>query len=416
MIDQALVSYALGLLQHLFPPGLFVAIFGSSNMSNHSSDGPVGTPSASVLREWQSYLLNDTPKASSTSLNTVQRLNSQQLTSNSLRSLESLTSSPLGIRNENVQPARLLRPDEAMNGFSSPRRTSKHSSRKSSWANDVPGPLRARNVVAVQESRQLEKANLDFPQANDYDSPQESDKENRGPGIKEARLSFDQSSEEVLSVNGPTRTLKAAKSRVLPDNSAGPRTSNSFKRWIDHLRPPTLKRKKTLTVRQQRWPLDESPNGQDKQDVRKTNHVRRMNNKTDPQPSTGLIDAMKAAVTDRPDCSPTPKPLRRSNLFSRSNRSSRRSEDQARLSAETNALEVAASERTTQRQKTLEELVVSEAGYIADLKVLIHVSKLSVVWRQPVKACSQLPGLFFSAGSSPQCLPSQSDANSAERH
>ncbi|CAL8580126.1 hypothetical protein XPA_005859 [Xanthoria parietina] len=344
-------------------------------MSDQSSDGPVGTPSASVLREWQSYLLNDTPKASSTSLNTVQRLNSQQLTPNSLRSLESLASGPLGVRNENVQPARLFRPDEAMNGpslFPSPRRTSKQSSRKSSWANDVPGPLRARNVVAVQESCQLPKVNLDFPQANDYDSPQESDKENRGLGIKEARLSFDESSEEVLSVNGPTRTLKAAKSRVLPDNSAGPRTSNSFKRWIDHLRPPSLKRKKTLTVRQQRWPLDESPNGQDKQGVRKTNHVRRMNNKTDPQPSTGLIDAMKAVVTDRPDCSPTPKPLRRSNLFSRSNRSSRRSEDQARLSAETNALEVAASERTTQRQKTLEELVVSEAGYIADLKVLIH--------------------------------------------
>ncbi|KAI4280660.1 MAG: hypothetical protein L6R38_004285 [Xanthoria sp. 2 TBL-2021] len=263
-----------------------------------------------------------------------------------------------------------------MNGpslFPSPQQTSKHSSRKSSWGNDVPGPLRARNVSAhVQESGQLEKVNLDFAQANDYDSAEESDKENRGPGVKAPRLSFDESSGEVLSVNGPARTLKAAKSRVLPNNSAGPRTSNSFKRWIDHLRPPPLKRKKTLTVRQQRWPLDESPNDQDKMGVRKTNHVRRMDNKTDPQPSTGLIDAVKAAITERPDCSPTPKPLRRSNLFSRSNRSSRRSEDQARLSAESNALEVAALERTTQRQKILEELVVSEAGYIADLKILIY--------------------------------------------
>ncbi|KAI4254091.1 MAG: hypothetical protein L6R42_007332 [Xanthoria sp. 1 TBL-2021] len=345
-------------------------------MSNHSSDGPTGTPSASVLREWRSYLLNNTPKASSTTLNTVQRPNSQKLTSNSLGSLESVTSSPLRVRSENVQPTRLFRPDEPMNGpslFPSPQRTSKHSSRKSSRGNDIPGPLRARNVSApLQESGQLEKVNLDFAQAADYDSAKESDKENRGPGVKEPRLSFDESSEEVLSVNGPARTLKAAKSRVLPNNPAGHRTSNSFKRWIDHLRPPPLKRKKTLTVRQQRWPLDESPNDQDKMGVRKTNHVRRMDNKTDPQPPTSLIDAVKAAMTERPDCSPTPKPLRRSNLFSRSNRSSRRSEDQARLSAQSNALEVAALERITQRQKTLEELVVSEAGYIADLKVLIH--------------------------------------------
>lgn len=350
----------------------------------------MGTPSASVLREWRSYLLNDTPKASSTSLNTVQRPNSQQLTPNSLRSLESVKSSPLRVRSENVQPTRLFRPDESMNGpslFPSPQQTSKHSSRKSSWGNDVPGPLRARNVSAhVQESGQLEKVNLDFAQANDYDSAEESDKENRGPGVKAPRLSFDESSGEVLSVNGPARTLKAAKSRVLPNNSAGPRTSNSFKRWIDHLRPPPLKRKKTLTVRQQRWPLDESPNDQDKMGVRKTNHVRRMDNKTDPQPSTGLIDAVKAAITERPDCSPTPKPLRRSNLFSRSNRSSRRSEDQARLSAESNALEVAALERTTQRQKILEELVVSEAGYIADLKILIYVCTSSTMLCWPVKA------------------------------
>ncbi|KAL8853564.1 MAG: hypothetical protein Q9221_001550 [Calogaya cf. arnoldii] len=346
-------------------------------MSNYSSDGPIGTPSASVLREWRGYLLNDTPKASSTSLNTVQRPNSQRLTPNSMRSQVSATYTPLRVMSENVQPTRLFRTDESINGpslFPSPSRTSKPSSRKSSRGNDVRGPLRARNVSApVQESGQLEKVHLVFAQTPDHDSEKESDKENRGPVVKEPRLSYDESSEEVLSVSGPARTFKAAEPRVLPNNTAaGPRTSNSFKRWIDHLRPPPLKRKKTLTVRQQRWPLDESPNDQDKMGTRKTHHERSLESETDPQPSTSLVDAVKAAIAERPDCSPTPKPFRRSNLFSRSNRSSRRSEDQARSSTESNSLEVAALQRTTQRQKTLEELVISEAGYIADLKVLIH--------------------------------------------
>ncbi|KAL8673078.1 MAG: hypothetical protein Q9168_002501 [Polycauliona sp. 1 TL-2023] len=336
----------------------------------------MGTPSPTILREWQSYLLNDT-KVSSTSMNTVQRPSSRHLTPKSWRSIASAPPSPLRVRSENVQPVQLFRQDGPTKGpslFPSPERITKSSSRKSSWCNDVPGSLRARNTsIPVPESDQPEKITLDISQAIDNESAEGSDKENRLPAIKEPRLSFDQSSEEVLSINAEAGASEAATTRVLSTNAAGPRSSNSFKRWMDHLRPPPLKRKKTLTVRQERWPLDESPNDQKIIGGEKTHHGRSVDvDETEPQRSTNLVDVMKAAITDGPDGSPTPKPFRRSNLFSRSNRSSRRSEDQARLSAESNALEVAALERTTQRQKTLEELVVSEAGYIADLKVLIH--------------------------------------------
>lgn len=238
----------------------------------------------------------------------------------------------------------------------------------------------------MQESGQLHTIKRDFSQTADADSTKESDKENREPILKESRLSFDEASEEVLSVNAPAETVKAAKPRALPNNSVRPRTSGSFKRWIEHLRPLPLKRKKTLTVRQERWPLDESPDDDKSMGGRTTHHGRRVDNELDPQSSTNSIDVVKAAVGERPVASPTSKPLRRSNLFSRSNRSSRRSEDQARSSAESNSNEVAAFERTTQRQKTLEELVVSEAGYISDLKVLIHVRSWSL-WL-PVNARS----------------------------
>ncbi|KAL8915694.1 MAG: hypothetical protein Q9172_006760 [Xanthocarpia lactea] len=333
----------------------------------------MGTPSPSVLREWRSYLQNDGPEGSKTSLNTVQRPNSQRLTPNSMHRPESVSSSPLRVKSENVQPTRLFRQDENTNGaslFPSPQRTSKHSSRKSSRGNEFRVSSQVRNVSApVQKSGPLEVVNVYSSHPTDHDSANESDKENRGPHLKGLRLSFDESNEEVLSVNDPARTSNTTKPEVLPTNSAGPRTSHSFKHWISHLRPPPLKRKKTLTVRQQRWPLDESPHDHDKMGFRKTHHRRNEDNKPDLQPSTSPVDA---AITERPDCSPTPRPFRRSNPFSRSNRSSRRSEDQARLSAESNAIEVAALERTHRRQKTLEELVVSEAGYIADLKVLIH--------------------------------------------
>ncbi|KAL8981066.1 MAG: hypothetical protein Q9205_004030, partial [Flavoplaca limonia] len=366
-------------------------------MSNHSSEGPMGTPSPNVLREWRSYLHNDNQKTSSTSLNTIQRPNSQHLTPNSLRSRASGTPSPLRVRSENLQPTRLFRQDESTNGhslFLSPqKRTLHHSSRKSSWSNEVPGPLRARNVSApVQESGQSDKVKLDFLQATDADSAKQSDKENRKPIVNEPRLSFDEASEEVLSVNGPAQTVKAAESRVLPNNSAGPRNSNSFKRWIEHLRPLPLKRKKTLTVRQERWPLDESPNDDKSMGGRKTHHGRRVDNELKPQSSTNIIDVANVAVAERPIGSPTPKPLRRSNLFSRSNRSSRRSEDRAGSSAESNTYEVAALERTTQRQKALEELIVSEAGYIADLKVLIHayLTLLGLAPNVPQQTSSQI--------------------------
>ncbi|KAL8766511.1 MAG: hypothetical protein Q9209_006727 [Squamulea sp. 1 TL-2023] len=345
-------------------------------MSTHSSDRPMATPSPSVLREWRNYLHNDTSADSRTSVNTVQKPYSQHLTPSSLRSLGSVSSSPLRVRSENVQPTQLFRQDGPTNGaslFPSPQCNAKHSSRKSSWGNDVLVPPQTQDIPApTKKSGPLEIVNFNSLAVIDRNSANESDKENLGPCTKEPRLSFDDSNEEALSLNKPASFLVTTKAEVLPPNIAGPRTSNSFKRWISHLRPPPLKRKKTLTVRQQRWSLDDSPSHQDDMGVQKSDHTLAGDKKTNSQPPARIVDAMKAVMTEKPHSTRTPSKIRHSNPFSKSNRSSRRSEDQVRSSAECNALEVAALERSTQRQKTLEELVVSEAGYIADLKVLIH--------------------------------------------
>ncbi|KAL8735333.1 MAG: hypothetical protein Q9166_000878 [cf. Caloplaca sp. 2 TL-2023] len=264
-----------------------------------------------------------------------------------------MSSSPLRIRSENIQPTRLFSRDASHSAdeaslFQSPGRTSKHSSLKSSWGNEIPVPPRSRDASArMQESGPLVEVNLNSSLGAEQDCGDDSDKENQGPTSN--RLSFDTSDKEILSVDESPLTSNQRQPRVLPSASDSPRPSRSFRSWINNLRPQPLRRKKTLTVRKERWPLDDSP----------------------VQAPTGVFNTTTAAFMERPS-SPTPRKSRRSNPFSRSNRSSRRSEDQGRSAAETSALEIAALQRTTQRQKTLEELVVSEAGYIADLKVLIH--------------------------------------------
>lgn len=336
-------------------------------MSTDGGDKTTGTPSPSVMLEWRSYLHPPRSMGSNTSSDTVQRPYDRPSTPISIRSLGSVSSSPLRIRSENIQPIRLFSRDasrsvEDASLFPSPQRSSKHSSRKSSRAKDNLLRPRSRNVsTLVQESSLLEEVNLYSPHDINHESASESDKENQHPGtnVKEPRLSFDVSHDEVLSVDEPSRTSNQTKLRNVPTPSAGPRPSRSFKGWINNLRPQPLRRKKTLTVRKKRWPLDESPQYRDIMKSPKTGRRR--------------SEEQKAVVEERPNGSPPPRMFRRSNPFSKSSKSSRRSEDRSRLSAESNALQVAALERTTQRQKTLEELVVSEASYIADLKVLIHV-------------------------------------------
>ncbi|KAL8797083.1 MAG: hypothetical protein Q9182_007264 [Xanthomendoza sp. 2 TL-2023] len=310
-------------------------------MSTHSSDRFMVTPSPSVQLEWLSYLHPPRSNGSNSSTDTVHRPRNRPETPVSIRSLGSLPSNRLRIRNENVQPIRLFSrdayPGEAASLFPSPRRSSKHSLSKSSQGNDESVPLRSQESSAVTpESVPLEAVNLKSPHQTDCESDNKSDKENQGPNAQEPRLSFDVLNEEVLYIEDPSRKANRKEPRVEPVASAGPRPSRSIKQWINNLRPQPLRRKKTLT---------------DTMGAQKANHRRSEDNKLDPLRPTGLADAVKAV---------------------KSNRSSKHAVDQARSSVESNALEVAALQRTTQRQKTLEELVLSEAGYIADLKVLIH--------------------------------------------
>lgn len=345
-------------------------------MSVNSGIDYVRTPSIRVSQQWQDNLTNRSSNGSNTTLDTVHRAYTRQLTPTSVRSLGSLSSSPLRVRSENLPPARVFGRDAFHSAddaslFPSPMRSSKHSCHKSSWGNDIPVSQRCRTAsTLIRESGPLEDVDLNSShdiRGRDNDS----DKENQEAAVEEPRLSFEVFEEEGLSINEPFVTSDQGHSNAPPTAQHSPRTSRLFKRWISNLRPHSLKHKKTLITSAKRWPLEESPREQHIKSTAKVKGRRSGHTKTQSGSSTGIVDAVKVAVMARPTSTPVSRKSRRSNLFSRSNRSSKLSEHQARLSVDhlpdsTNSLEEAVLERSVQRQKTVEELVNSEASYVAD--------------------------------------------------
>ncbi|KAL8665595.1 MAG: hypothetical protein Q9202_002099 [Teloschistes flavicans] len=255
-----------------------------------------------------------------------------------------------------------------------------HSSRKPSLEIVTPIPKHYRAPPAfTQELDPLADINIGWPSDAQNDGDEESDKSdkvNQGPVEQVPRLSFD-IAEEILSVDESLIQPKTVESRPPPDTQPRSRTSRSLKRWISHLRPQTSKQKKTLIMRTQRWPLDESTVECGTIHTDFMNATRSGHRKSLSKSSNGFVENMKAVVMERSAGTPTPRNSRRSNLFNKSNRGSKTSEDESRSSsAQPNGLkstsDTMALARANQRQRVLEELVESEASYVADLKVLIH--------------------------------------------
>ncbi|KAL9601799.1 MAG: hypothetical protein Q9219_002289 [cf. Caloplaca sp. 3 TL-2023] len=244
----------------------------------------------------------------------------------------------------------------------------------------MPIPPRCRTAsTLIRDPAPLEDVDLNTPH-NSSRHENDSDKENREPIVGRPRLSFE-AKEEILSINEPHIESDSLPAKIHLNKTHDIPASRSFKRWFSNLRPQSLKRTKTLTPSVKRWPLEDSPEEQRIANPDKIEDQQKGHRKTRSGSSAGFIDAIKVATMVRPTSTPVSRISRRSNLFSRSNRNSKLSEDQARLSTDhpqdlTNPLGEVALRRNLQRQKTMEELLDSEASYIADLKVLIHVCEL----------------------------------------
>ncbi|KAL8836616.1 MAG: hypothetical protein Q9170_002839 [Blastenia crenularia] len=235
----------------------------------------------------------------------------------------------------------------------------------------VPPRCRTTSTL-IRNSGPLENIDPDSPRSADQ-GDNDSNKENQDPLRQEPRLSFEIFKEEVLSFTEPTVSAGHISPKD-PATASVPRSSRSFKRWISDLRPKSLRHTKTLTTSTKRWPIEESPSEQDARRTERVKDRQSRHRKTNSGSSTGTT---KEGAMARPNNTPASRKSRRSNLFSRSNRNSKISEDQTptvndHLQGSSKPSEEAAVARSVQRRKTMEELIDSEASYVADLKVLIH--------------------------------------------
>ena len=169
-----------------------------------------------------------------------------------------------------------------------------------------------------------------------------------------------------------------------PDSQPAPNVADAisqpFRRWMSTLRYKNTSVRKTLTVRTERWPLDECDEFDNSPQARGESRSRHQ--KTSSQSSSGFVTAIKTASASIASLSVAPRSRHgaRSSQLRGEHRSSGHSQTDGRPSMDNSRklsgpfMDEAAWDRALRRRKILEELVSSEESYVADLKVLTNVT------------------------------------------
>ncbi|MCJ1401366.1 hypothetical protein MMC11_004578 [Xylographa trunciseda] len=298
------------------------------------------------------------------------------VSTSSLGSSGSVIVQPLRVRNENVVPSRTtslstLDFREVSPTSTSPRKPRGRVSHKSSWGTDIhlpPIPGESSNNEFVTET--LEDVNLDGEHSKSvtlkHDICHTNPSHTVGP-----RLSFANDKENLTVDLGPKRKVSV--------KSIGEIKSHPFRRWMSTLHRKSLHRQQTLRSPEQRWSLDDFDESLPHDTVLLQSPTSRRHRKSSSWASSGFVTAVKSASMSLATLSVAPQSgkTHRSTLLRSSNRSSRLSRSFNRHSIEgssvsANLIDEAARLRAQKRRRILEELVESEEGYVADLKVLVN--------------------------------------------
>ena len=300
------------------------------------------------------------------------------ISASSLGSSGSVIIQPLRVRNENVVPSRTtslstLDFHENSPSPTGPQKPNGRVSHKSSWGTDIPLPPvpgeSSNNGIAAET---LEDVNLDAENSKPIDLKKDDFRviSNHVP-----RLSFANDKENLVVDLRPKRQVSI--------KSIGEIKSHLFRRWMSTLQRKSLHRQQTLRSHDQRWSLDDFDEPLPNDTVLLQSPTRRRHKKSSSWASSGFVTAVKSASMSLATLSVAPQSRKahRSNLLRSSNRSSRLSRSFNRPSMEGSSFSItvideAAQLRAHKRGKILEELVESEEGYVADLKVLVNVSPL----------------------------------------
>ena len=359
-------------------------------MSGFRLHSPTAISSPIHGNAWHSVPSDQQSKTSERSEGTIQRASKYRPSPSSpgsARSLGSNSCARLHDENGNLVARRntshpSLRDSPYSTNSSLIRWTSKQASHRSSWGTDIPPPPHKQKISSLlAESGPLEDIDLDAGYGESLYSRHESardadDNADRG-------LSFDIMKQEKLSTPRLPSNASREDEAPRPFNIATEQPSkpeNPLKRLIDTLRPQGPRRRHSLTVRKERWTLDDfdeaRPNEVDLPQCRRLNGHQKASSWS----SSGIRHAIKSATVrlqskmDRPH-----SPIFSPSHFLRSNRSSRITNTASRASMDGDQVAARlekkfARARAVQRRRILEELISSEESYVADLKVLLHVS------------------------------------------
>ncbi len=340
--------------------------------------------SPSVQRNtWHNVPSDQQSKTSEQSVGTIQRAFNYRPSPGSARSLRSNSSARLRIGKENLVARRKSshsspRGSPYPPNSSSIRRTSTKTSYRSSWGNDLsPITHEQRASSLLAEAGPLENIDLNYGCGESLCSRHEPAQD--ADSNADRGLSFDVRKQETLS----TPRLPSNASR----EETGPRlntehflkSENPLKRFIDTLKTQGPKRRHSLTVRKERWMLDDFEGS--KPIEMDSSQSKRLNGhqKASSWSSSGIRNAVKSATVKLQSATHRPhSPIFSRGRLVRSNRGSRISNAASRASVDgdqgtARAAVHAAKDRAVQRRRILEELISSEESYVADLKVLLHV-------------------------------------------
>ena len=346
---------------------------------------------------WQNLSDDQQSKGSDTSSRTVHRTPSPY--HKSTRSQGSLSSLGLRVRNENVplgcnaSQTSLPLPSNSTNVLSH-RWVSQPASPQSSCGNGNSPPKRMQSTPSfLHDAGPLYDVDLNASSAKDI-AGRERSLEREGDQTPDNSLSFDSKRAETLSIPRPGTAITGHLWRPRPivsvpgttttqaPASASDQTFKEQNLMQRFRRVFGRQRHKLLTVRKERWTLDDF----DEEHTIRSDlpEQSRLNGhqKASSWAAFGFANLTSSAITFEPV--PGAKDfahkrskssfLRRNRYSRHSNRANRDSTDSGQTSLRT--VELAAWARAIQRRKVLEELFSSEKSYIADLKVLLHVSSI----------------------------------------
>ena len=355
-------------------------------MSGFRLHTPTAITSSIQGNTWQTLPSDQQSKTSEQSGGTVQRVSYYSPSSGSARSLRSNSSACLQSGNENLAARRNASyPSFKFSPYTTSPvmvgRKSKQASHRASQENDLPRvPHEQRVSSLLAEEVPLEDIDLNAGCGESlcirHEVGQDAD-DNPGRG-----LSFDIRKQETLSI--PRLPSSASQEMTSPRSfkvaSEHPvKSENPVKRLIGTLRTQGPRRRHSLTVRKERWILDDfEDTGSTELDLLQNERLNG-HHKASSWTSSGIRNAIKSATVKLHSATSRPhSPIFARARLLKSNRGSRVSNATTRVSLDgdqvvARLIDHAARERAVQRRRVVEELVSSEESYVADLKVLLHV-------------------------------------------